>query len=117
MNGTKSPPLFVQNIELSEKSVFILTNAPSGCIMYTEQRGTPKNKGERKMTRTQIERAKNEIKELTAKLDKATAKLNRTIEIMKEDASWEMFLEEDKKRVDYYTRHINRLNTMIEGVI
>ena len=68
------------------------------------------------MTTTQIERVKREIKELTAKLEKATERLNRTIEIMKEDASWEMFLEEDKKWVDYYTRHINRLNDMIKEV-
>ena len=66
------------------------------------------------MTTTQIERVKTEIKELTAKLEKATERLNLTIENMKEDASWEMFLEEDKKWVDYYTRHINRLNTMIK---
>ena len=66
------------------------------------------------MTNAQIERVKREIKELTAKLKKATERLNRTIEIMKEDASWEMFLEEDKKWVDYYTRHINRLNDMIK---
>ena len=66
------------------------------------------------MTTTQIERVKREIKELTAKLEKATERLNRTIEIMKEDASWEMFLEEDKKWVGYYTRHINRLNNMIK---
>ena len=66
------------------------------------------------MTTTQIERVKREIKELTAKLEKATERLSRTIENMKEDASWEMFLEEDKKWVDYYTRHINRLNNMIK---
>ena len=68
------------------------------------------------MTQNQIERVKREIKELSAKLEKATAKLNRTIEIMKEDVSWEMFLEEDTKWVEYYTRHINRLNAMIKGV-
>jgi hypothetical protein len=68
------------------------------------------------MTNAQIERVKREIKELTAKLEKATERLNCTIEIMKEDASWEMFLEEDKKWVDYYTRHINRLNDMINEV-
>ena len=68
------------------------------------------------MTNTQIERVKREIKELTAKLEKATAKLNCTLEIMKEDASWEMFLEEDTKWVGYYTRHINRLNAMIGEV-
>ena len=66
------------------------------------------------MTNAQIERVKREIKELTAKLEKATERLNRTLEIMKEDASWEMFFEEDKKWVDYYTRHINRLNDMIK---
>lgn len=68
------------------------------------------------MTKAQIERVQREVKELTAKLEKATARLNRTLEIMKEDTSWEMFIEEDKKWVGYYTRHINRLNAMIEEV-
>jgi hypothetical protein len=68
------------------------------------------------MTNTQIERIKKEIESLKTKLEKATARLNSTIEIMKEDASWEMFLEEDTKWVNYYTRHINRLNAMIEEV-
>ena len=66
------------------------------------------------MTATQIERVKREIKELTTKLETATKRLNRTLEIMKEDASWEMFLEEDTKWVDYYTGHIDRLSAMIE---
>jgi archaellum component FlaC len=66
------------------------------------------------MTNAQIERVQKEIKELTAKLEKVAEKLNRTLEIMKEDASWEMFLEEDKKWVDYYKSHINRLNDMIK---
>lgn len=68
------------------------------------------------MTNEQIKRVEKEIEDLTAKLEKATAKLNRTLEIMKEDASWEMFLAEDRERVEYYTRHINRLNALIEGV-
>ncbi len=68
------------------------------------------------MTKEQIERIQNEIENLTAKLKKATARLNRTLEIMKEDASWEIFLEEDKKWVEYYTKHINRLNAMIKEV-
>ena len=68
------------------------------------------------MTCEQKNRIENEICKLTAKLEKATARLNRTLEIIKEDASWEMFLEEDTKWVEYYTRHINRLNAMIEGV-
>lgn len=67
------------------------------------------------MTTEQIKRIKREISELTAKLEKATARLNRTIEIMKEDASWEMFIEEDTKWVEYYKRHINRLDAMIKG--
>lgn len=67
------------------------------------------------MTKAQIESIKKEIERLTVNLKKATLKLNRTLEIMKEDASWEMFLEEDTERVKYYERHINRLNAMIEG--
>lgn len=67
------------------------------------------------MKKAQIEKIKKEIEKLTVNLEMATARRNRTLEIMKEDASWEMFLEEDTKRVEYYTKHINRLNAMIKG--
>lgn len=68
------------------------------------------------MTNEQIKRIQNEIKELTVKLEKAKEKLNNTLKIMKEDASWEMFLEEDTNRVKYYEKHVDRLNKMIDGV-
>ena len=68
------------------------------------------------LTKTQIERVKREIKELTVNLEKATAKLNNTIEMIKTDVTWTMFLEEDTKKVEYYKRHINRLTVMLEGV-
>jgi hypothetical protein len=68
------------------------------------------------MTKEQIKRIQNEIKELTVKLEKAKEKLNNTLKIMEEDASWEMFLEEDTNRVKYYEKHVDRLNKMIDGV-
>lgn len=68
------------------------------------------------MTNEQIKRIQNEIKELTVKLEKAKEKLNNTLKIMKEDASWEMFLEEDTNRVKYYEKHVDRLNKIIDGV-
>ena len=68
------------------------------------------------MTNEQIKRIQNEIKELTVKLEKAKKKLNNTLKIMKKDASWEMFLEEDTNRVKYYEKHVDRLNKMIDGV-
>lgn len=67
------------------------------------------------MTKAQIASIKKEIEKLTANLEKATAKRNRTLEIIKEDSSWKMFLEEDTERVKYYERHIDRLIAMIEG--
>ena len=68
------------------------------------------------MSKEQIKRIQNEIKELTVKLEKAKEKLNNTLKIMEEDASWEMFLEEDTNRVKYYEKHVDRLNKMIDGV-
>ena len=54
-----------------------------------------------KKKKTQIERVKKEIEELTVKLEKATAKLNYTLEMIKTDTSWTMFLAEDTEKVEY----------------
>lgn len=68
------------------------------------------------MTISQIERVKREIKELTTKLQRANEKLAQTLEIAKSETGWEEWVEEDTNKVEYYTRHINRLKAMIEGV-
>ena len=67
------------------------------------------------LTKNQIERVKQEIAELTNKLQRAKEKLAQTLEIAKVETGWNEWVEEDTNKVKCFENHIERLNKILQS--
>lgn len=65
------------------------------------------------MTQEQKRRINTEIKRLEEKLETATAALNRSKEIEKEDADWNYWVQKDQMLVDHLNENISKLKAML----
>lgn len=65
------------------------------------------------MTNEQKRRINIEIKRLEEKLEVATATLNRSKEIEKEDADWNYWVQKDQMLVDHLNENISKLKAML----
>lgn len=68
-----------------------------------------------KLTDSQNKRVKQEIAELSAKLQSAKEKLAQTLDIAKVETGWDEWIEEDTNKVKYLENHIERLNKILEN--
>lgn len=80
--------------------------------MITEIKGSDRPL-EAIMTNEQKRRINTEIKRLEEKLEVATATLNRSKEIEKEDADWNYWVQKDQMLVDHLNENISKLKAML----
>ena len=80
--------------------------------MITEIKGSDRPL-EAIMTNEQKRRINTEIKRLEEKLEVATATLNRSKEIEKEDADWNYWVQKDQMFVDHLNENISKLKAML----
>ena len=65
------------------------------------------------MTNEQKRRIDTEINRLEEKLEVATATLNRSKEIEKEDSDWNYWVQKDQMLVDHLNENISKLKAML----